>query len=61
MDREQELMKVVVIHKDGKESPIWVSESSKQETIDLVKGWYDQGWIMGWELRGAYRGDSWSK
>lgn len=54
-------MKVVVIHKDGKESPIWVDESSKQETIDLVSGWFDQGWIMGWELRGAHRGDSWSK
>lgn len=44
-------MQVVAIHKDGTESPIWVDEASKQETIDLVSGWYDQGWINGWVLR----------
>lgn len=44
-------MKVVALHKDGTESPIWVDEASKQETINLVKGWYEAGWIMGWELR----------
>lgn len=49
-------MKVVALHKDGSESPIWVDEASKQETIDLVKGWYEAGWIMGWELRGSQWG-----
>lgn len=49
-------MKVVVIHKDWTESPIWVDEGTKQETIALVKGWYEQGWIMGWELRGSHWG-----
>ena len=44
-------MQVVAIHKDGSESPIWVTEDQKQETINLVKGWYEAGWIMGWELR----------
>ena len=46
-------MEVVVIHKDWTESPILVTESQKQETINLVKGWYENGWIMGWELRGS--------
>jgi hypothetical protein len=44
-------MKVVALHKDGTESPIWVDEASKQDTINLVSGWYEEGWIMGWELR----------
>ena len=44
-------MQVVVIHKDFSESPILADEASKQDTINLVKGWFDAGWISGWELR----------
>lgn len=46
------MYKFKVTHKSQDVSTIFATEAQFSETLDLVKGWFDNNWITAWSVEG---------